>query len=163
MNYKYRTEAIEFITDNLQSDCKLGVILSELRNQNGSHFATAIEDLTFNEITDAVISENIDKWSKRILELRENSTIDEIVEAALNKDITKWSQKIEEIKENQAIIRICPDAKVISNTYEEIKLSLLEITDSQIHELMKMFSEHSIKIVVESSSLLVRIIKDSES
>lgn len=159
-----RDEAMEFIGSESQGDFKLARILSELKvNSIGEQYAAAIEDLTINEITDAVVSQNIKKWSKRILELQKNSSLDEIIESALIKDIAKWSQKIEEIKENQAIVCICPDAKIRSNTYEEIRLSVLEITDSQIHELMKMFNEHSIKIVVEYSSLLVRIIKDSES
>ena len=157
----YRDEALNFIGDNQQVKCKLGFILSELKDGDTLKFASAIEDLTINEITDAVISQNIDKWSKRILEFQKNSTIDEIVEAALNKDVIKWSQKIEEIKENQAINRICSDAKILINSYEEIKLSLSEITDSQIHELTKMFDEHSIQIVVESYSLIVRIIRDT--
>lgn len=160
---KYRDSALEFISDDNQVDVKIGTILTELKSNGGEQYASAIEDLTLNEIAEAIVSQNIKKWLKKIPELKEHSTIDEIVEAALNKDITKWSQKIEEIKENQAIICICPDAKIRSNTYEEIRLSVLEITDSQIHELMKMFNEHSIKIAVEYSSLLVRIIKDSES
>lgn len=160
----YRDEAMEFIGSECQGDFKLARILSELKvNSIGEQYAAAVEDLTINEITDAVVSQNIKKWLKRILELQKDSSLDQIIESALIKDVAKWSQKIEEIKENQAIICICPDAKIISNTYEEVNLSLSEITDSQIHELMKMFIEHSIKIAVKSSSLLVRIIKDSES
>mgnify|MGYP003404972046 FL=1 len=163
LKIKYRDSALEFISDDNQVDVKIGTILTELKSNGEEQYASAIEDLTLNEIAEAIVSQNIKKWLKKIPELKEHSTIDEIVEAALNKDITKWSQKIEEIKENQAIICICPGAKITSNTYEEINLSLSEITDSQIHKLMKMFTEHSIKITVKSSLLLVRIIKDSES
>jgi hypothetical protein len=163
LKINHRNEALEFIGDDEQAKCKLGVILSELINVDALNYANAIEDLTINEITEAVVSQNIDKWSKRVLELRGNSTIDEIIEAALTKDIAKWSKKLEEIKENQDITRICPNAKILTNSYEEIRLSLSEITDSQIHELTKMFGEYSIKITVGSSLLSVRIIRDIQS
>jgi len=151
--HNYKNEALTFLTDPGQVDCKLGELIEELQSNHGEHFALAIKNLSVTEIVDYALISNA-KWSK---------VNDEIIETALNKDVVKWSQKIEEIKENQAITRICPGAIVMSNTYEEINLSLSEITDSQIHELMKMFNEYSIKITVKFSSLLVRIIRDSES
>lgn len=164
LKFNYRDEVMEFIGSESQGDSKLGSILNELKlGSVGGLYAKAVEDLTINEITDSVISKNIKKWSKRIIELQRNSSLDEIVEAVLIEDIVKWSQKIEEIKENQAITRICPDVKIRSNTYEEIRLSVLEVTNSQIDELSKMFSEYSIKIVVEYSSILIKIIRNSES
>lgn len=150
---RYKNEALQFLLDLGQIDCKLGEILDELTDNHGEHFALVIKDLSVTEIVNAALKDST-KWSHKI---------DEIVEAALNKDTNKWSLKIDEIKENQAIAHICPNAKILINSYEEIKLSLSEITDFQIDELSKMFDEYSIKITVESSSLLVRIIRDSES
>lgn len=131
---KYQEEAKEFLTDKNQIDCTLGFILDELSN-GGEHFVDAIRNLSVNDIAEAVLAKDLDKWSKRILELRETLQIKQI----------------------------CPDAKIILNTYEEIKFSLLEIADSHIIQLTTMFEDYSIKITVESSSLLVRIIRDKES
>jgi sugar/nucleoside kinase (ribokinase family) len=155
MAYKhnYKNEALEFLTDPGQVDCKLGDILEGLVDEGGEHFVLAIKELSVTEIVNAALL-NTARWSQ---------ARDKIVEATLNKDVVKWSKKIEEIKENRTITRICPNAKILTNSYEEISLSLSEITDSQIHELTKMFGEYSIKIIVESSSLLVRIIRDTES
>jgi hypothetical protein len=129
----YRKEALEFIGTDSQVNFKLGGILSELKLSNiGEQYANAIEDLSINDIAEAVVSQNINKWSKRILELRET----------------------------EQIRQICPDAKIIINTYEEMKFSLSEITDYQVVELSEMFEGYSIKITVESNSLLVTINED---
>lgn len=133
LKINYRDQVSEFIADEHQSKCKLGDILIGLNDPHALHFLTAFQDLTINEIVDAVVSQNFDKWSKRILELRESLQIRQI----------------------------CPNAKIISNTYEEIKFSLSEITDSQVTELKEMFDEYSIEITVESNLLLVRIIENN--
>lgn len=128
----YHDQILEFIGDDSQTDSKLGDILIGLKDPDALHFLAAFQELTINKIVDAVISQNFDKWSKRILEIRENLQIKQI----------------------------CPDAKIVINTYEEIKFSLSEIRDSQVTELTKMFNEYSITITVESNLLLVSISKD---